>query len=278
MSRKRFRYNARCGLSTRPARFRRTGIRVDRRFATSASGPGRMSRPSITTSATSSGCMSRPSCKPIVGGWSRPQLPDGPRTRRRAKQKLADFIRTFFPPRSAGPDDTWHTRLVMREIMQARRRLRRSGAAVEHSAAVRNSAASCASCCRTNTSDERTASHRVQHRRPVSVLSLRRIRSSAIWWPGASTPTTTSTNWRTTSPNFRWRRLRPRRQRRSPQEQRDELDRAQNADRQPRQVPGHHPGHCVRLAVDRAAGVDLLRADAADLRARFATSKAPTSG
>ena len=49
-------------------------------------------------------------------------------------------------------------------------------------------------------------------------------------------------------------------------EPRDELDCAQNADRQSRQVPGHHPGDRLRVAVDRAAGVDLLRTDAANQR------------
>jgi TetR/AcrR family transcriptional regulator, regulator of cefoperazone and chloramphenicol sensitivity len=34
------------------------------------------------------------------------------------RQKLADFIHTFFRRVLGGPDDTWRTRLVMREIMQ----------------------------------------------------------------------------------------------------------------------------------------------------------------
>ena len=45
------------------------------------------------------------------------QLPDWtPSTP--AKQKLADFIVTFFRRVLGGPDNTWHSRLVMREIMQ----------------------------------------------------------------------------------------------------------------------------------------------------------------
>lgn len=35
-----------------------------------------------------------------------------------ARQKLADFIETFFRRVLGGPEDTWRTRLVMREIMQ----------------------------------------------------------------------------------------------------------------------------------------------------------------
>ncbi len=34
------------------------------------------------------------------------------------RQKLSDFILTFFRRVLGGPDDTWRTRLVMREIMQ----------------------------------------------------------------------------------------------------------------------------------------------------------------
>lgn len=34
------------------------------------------------------------------------------------RQKLADFIETFFRRVLGGPDDTWRTKLVMREIMQ----------------------------------------------------------------------------------------------------------------------------------------------------------------
>jgi TetR/AcrR family transcriptional regulator, regulator of cefoperazone and chloramphenicol sensitivity len=34
------------------------------------------------------------------------------------REKLADFILTFFRRVLGGPDDTWRTRLVMREIMQ----------------------------------------------------------------------------------------------------------------------------------------------------------------
>jgi TetR/AcrR family transcriptional regulator, regulator of cefoperazone and chloramphenicol sensitivity len=34
------------------------------------------------------------------------------------REKLADFIETFFRRVLGGPDDTWRTRLVMREIMQ----------------------------------------------------------------------------------------------------------------------------------------------------------------
>jgi TetR/AcrR family transcriptional regulator, regulator of cefoperazone and chloramphenicol sensitivity len=34
------------------------------------------------------------------------------------RKKLADFIHTFFRRMLGGPDDTWRTRLVMREIMQ----------------------------------------------------------------------------------------------------------------------------------------------------------------
>jgi TetR/AcrR family transcriptional regulator, regulator of cefoperazone and chloramphenicol sensitivity len=34
-----------------------------------------------------------------------------------AREKLADFIHTFFQRVLGGPDDTWRTRLVMREIM-----------------------------------------------------------------------------------------------------------------------------------------------------------------
>jgi hypothetical protein len=34
-----------------------------------------------------------------------------------ARDKLADFIHTFFQRVLGGPDDTWRTRLVMREIM-----------------------------------------------------------------------------------------------------------------------------------------------------------------
>ncbi|MGD9637123.1 MAG: DUF1956 domain-containing protein, partial [Pirellulales bacterium] len=34
------------------------------------------------------------------------------------RQKLADFIETFFKRVLGGPDDTWRTKLVMREIMQ----------------------------------------------------------------------------------------------------------------------------------------------------------------
>jgi AcrR family transcriptional regulator len=34
------------------------------------------------------------------------------------RKKLADFIETFFRRVLGGPDDTWRTRLVMREIMQ----------------------------------------------------------------------------------------------------------------------------------------------------------------
>src|SRR5215510_1851052 len=34
------------------------------------------------------------------------------------REKLADFIHTYFPRVLGGPDDTWRTRLVMREIMQ----------------------------------------------------------------------------------------------------------------------------------------------------------------
>jgi len=44
------------------------------------------------------------------------QLPDWtPNTP--AKQKLADFVVTFFRRVLGGPDNTWHTRLVMREIL-----------------------------------------------------------------------------------------------------------------------------------------------------------------
>jgi AcrR family transcriptional regulator len=35
-----------------------------------------------------------------------------------ARDKLADFIHTFFRRVLGGPDDTWRTKLVMREIMQ----------------------------------------------------------------------------------------------------------------------------------------------------------------
>jgi AcrR family transcriptional regulator len=38
-----------------------------------------------------------------------------------ARQKLADFIATFFRRVLGGPEDTWRTRLVMREIMQPSR-------------------------------------------------------------------------------------------------------------------------------------------------------------
>jgi TetR/AcrR family transcriptional regulator, regulator of cefoperazone and chloramphenicol sensitivity len=34
------------------------------------------------------------------------------------REKLSDFILTFFRRVLGGPDNTWHTRLVMREIMQ----------------------------------------------------------------------------------------------------------------------------------------------------------------
>src|SRR5262245_23644582 len=34
------------------------------------------------------------------------------------REKLADFIHTFFRRVLGGPDDTWRTKLVMREIMQ----------------------------------------------------------------------------------------------------------------------------------------------------------------
>lgn len=34
------------------------------------------------------------------------------------RQKLADFIETFFKRVLGGPDDTWRTKIVMREIMQ----------------------------------------------------------------------------------------------------------------------------------------------------------------
>jgi AcrR family transcriptional regulator len=34
------------------------------------------------------------------------------------REKLADFIKTFFRRVLGGPDNTWHTRLVMREILR----------------------------------------------------------------------------------------------------------------------------------------------------------------
>ncbi len=45
------------------------------------------------------------------------QLPDWD-ARTSPRKKLTDFITTFFRRVLGGPDDTWRTRLVMREIMQ----------------------------------------------------------------------------------------------------------------------------------------------------------------
>lgn len=45
------------------------------------------------------------------------QLPDWDE-RTTAREKLADFIETFFRRVLGGPEDTWRTRLVMREMMQ----------------------------------------------------------------------------------------------------------------------------------------------------------------
>lgn len=44
-----------------------------------------------------------------------PRWPDGTP----AEQRLADFIRTFILRIRSGPNDTWHTRLMMRELTQA---------------------------------------------------------------------------------------------------------------------------------------------------------------
>ena len=44
------------------------------------------------------------------------QLPDW-NENTTARQKLADFIETFFRRVLGGPDDTWRTKIVMREIM-----------------------------------------------------------------------------------------------------------------------------------------------------------------
>ncbi len=45
------------------------------------------------------------------------QLPDWDK-HTTPRRKLADFIETFFRRVLGGPEDTWRTRLVMREIMQ----------------------------------------------------------------------------------------------------------------------------------------------------------------
>jgi len=47
----------------------------------------------------------------------RAQLPDRDENTS-PRQKLADFIETFFRRVLGGPEDTWRTRLVMREMMQ----------------------------------------------------------------------------------------------------------------------------------------------------------------
>jgi AcrR family transcriptional regulator len=47
----------------------------------------------------------------------RAQLPDWP-PNTPPQKKLADFIATFVRRMRSGPEDTWHTRLVMREILQ----------------------------------------------------------------------------------------------------------------------------------------------------------------
>jgi AcrR family transcriptional regulator len=45
----------------------------------------------------------------------RVKMPDWP-VRTTPEQKLADFIKTFIRRVRSGPGDTWHTRLIMREI------------------------------------------------------------------------------------------------------------------------------------------------------------------
>ena len=101
------------------------------------------------------------------------------------RKKLADFIHTFFRRVLGGPDDTWRTRLVMREIMQP--------------------SAACAEIAQSNIRPQfeilqgilrellpqcqrrRAASDGVQHCRPVLVLSRCRSDHSQSCRPAKST-------------------------------------------------------------------------------------------
>ena len=51
-----------------------------------------------------------------------------------AETKLADFITTFIRRVRTGPEDTWHTKLMMREMAQSHGRLRGIGSIVDSAA------------------------------------------------------------------------------------------------------------------------------------------------
>ena len=86
------------------------------------------------------------------------------------RKKLADFIETFFRRVLGGPDDTWHTQADDARDHESDGGVR-GNRAVEHPAAVRDSAGILRELLPADDERRRVASHGVQHRRPVLVLS-----------------------------------------------------------------------------------------------------------
>jgi AcrR family transcriptional regulator len=118
------------------------------------------------------------------------------------QKKLADFVTTFIRRIRTGPDDTWHTRLVMREMMNPREAC---AELVQNSirpqfevlVGILRELLPRTSCRKKNSISRHSASS-------VSAYStILPTRSSAIWSPATSTTIWTSQDWPATSAIFR---------------------------------------------------------------------------
>ena len=179
------------------------------------------------------------------------------------REKLTDFIATFIRRVRTGPKDTWHNRLIMREMM------RPDAACAE---VVRDSIRPqfdlLRKCLRALLPDETSAE--TLHLTAFSIVGqclfyhfadpvVRHLIDDGEYADFSVEKLAQHIA------SFSLAALRPASRKRL-RRRGHELDRAENADWQSRQVPGNYPGDRIRVAAHREADVDLLWTDAANMR------------